>query len=119
MSLSCRAARRSRRPPLRVPGDWSLAGPTAAAKPLAGVAPHRLVDDDGLRDALQVELAHFSQLEPIGLDLADEILAHEDLVLRCLSCDSRGDVHGPSEVVTLVVDHWPRVHSHVGGRKPL
>ena len=46
--------------------------------------PDRLVERHRLRDPLELERPHFAQLKAVRLHEADEVLAGEDAVLRCL-----------------------------------
>src|SRR4051812_47229661 len=78
---------------------------------------HGLVKRHGQGDSLELELADLAHLKALGLNSTNEVLADEDAIRRGLRGDPRGDVHGAPEVVALVVDHRPGVHSHVGGRK--
>src|ERR687891_470013 len=95
-------------PPTR--GRLSPFGPRRAV-------PDRLVERDRLRDPLELERPYLAQLKALRLHVAHEVLACKDAVLRCLRRDPRGDVHGSPEVVALVVDHRPSVHTDVRGRQ--
>src|SRR6266508_93187 len=99
---------------------WSIQAETCEldahdiSRALSGTTPQRLVDHHRLRNALQIELPHLYQLEPVRRHCAPRVLAHEDLIRTGLRRDTRSDVHRPAEVVTLVVDHRPSVHANVG-----
>src|SRR6266542_749286 len=45
-------------------------------------------------------------------------LAHEDLPSACPSCDPRGEVHRPAEVVPAVGHHGTGGHADVAGGRP-
>ena len=69
-------------------------------------------------DALQVGLADPAHLKPLWLDHPHQVLTDEVLIRRRLRGDPCRDVHGPAEVVPLVVDPRPGVDPDVGRRKP-
>ena len=79
--------------------------------------PQGFVKRHRLGDSFQIELANLVYLKALGLHATNEVLAHEDAVRRRLRGDPCRDVHCAPEVVALVVDHRPGVHSHMRGRK--
>src|ERR671918_1472101 len=98
--------------------DVSVERATASAPRvnLSGIASYGFVNHHRLGDALEVERAHLDQLEPGLPHHTPRVLADKDLVRARLGGDASGDVHRPAEVVPLVVDHGPSVHSDVGRR---
>ncbi len=55
--------------------------------------------------------------EPGRRDVMQNVLSDEDLVRPGLRRDAGRDVDRPAEVVALVVDHRPRVHTDVRRRQ--
>src|SRR5206468_666529 len=90
----------------------------AASRKLGIAVMDCLVQDQLLRDALELEGTDLDETEPTRRDVRQGVLPDEDLSRPGLRRDARRDVHCPAEVVTLVVDHWACVHADVRWRQP-
>jgi hypothetical protein len=76
-----------------------------------------LVQDQRLRDALQLEGTNLDETESARREVKQDVLPNEDLIRPGLRGDPSRDVDRPPKVIALVVDHRSRVHADVGGRQ--
>src|SRR3954468_23091324 len=82
--------------------------------PALGVVTDGLVQCEGLLDALEFVRASLDDPEPGRLDVMQNVFPEEHLIRPCLRRDSCRDVDRAAEIVALLVDHRPSVHTNVG-----